>query len=283
VSAAPRRKRVVFGAIASTALAATAVAWVGVGAPLLQWHRHMQAISGALAGAPSDDPFSGHWTGEHSTLWVSPTGLAAMQQGGCRGTTGRRIGTATLEDARVVIQWKDESETLLPVVWGERRYLVSGEYPLLFCASIREASHNFGVYARNVDWRAKSVGIPKASAEDLRCLGGNTVKASLTARLQDWSQNGDRLSAEFEIDAGWDDLVFLRRPFEILKPNGIPTTLREFPAYPKEHHRSRIHVSVYPGEQRPEVGWIAQSRLEDALADYRPAPEDTHEGVDHNQ
>lgn len=114
-----------------------------------EFQRRRAAIEAELYAAPvhpwAGSYYEGVGLGKNVSLWLGPSGRTAAVWGGCLGVYGANWGTALEQGEHLRLDFECSNprgefggfpEELVPVSWGERRYLIEPEGMELFASHV---------------------------------------------------------------------------------------------------------------------------------------------------
>ena len=192
---APKPSRIgnfVFGAIALLSLAGYLgyIAFASNGRsrtpgwdPIPEVQDRIDAIKVEIA-KPGDHAWAGEYyqgdgLGSNITFWIAPKSGFAFTHTGCVGLYDENHGDVAERDGAVHTtprlsfdseRWSPISAPLVPVRWGERRYLIPQDEIAKFCSEVNQGDEpRDGPYGRfflrQDDWQIKVDGLPDVPKE----------------------------------------------------------------------------------------------------------------------
>jgi hypothetical protein len=227
---------------------------------------------------PGSPPWAGEYyrgdgLGENTTLMLAPASGCLFEWRGCVGLYDRNYGAVTCSDGRLRLSLKlpnDQDgfvgieEEFLPVVWGERKYLVPSDDIVGFCNAVnegaepRKAAQGFFLLRRG-DEQIEAEGLPAVPNEFNPYLLTRPIEAEIV-------RVGDRTARPIRGD--WQTRVTMNcgRSSGLLKGMTLhviePDDLIESVDVTQVGEEQSEAVMTQSGEDEPspKVGWQLSTR-----------------------
>ena len=243
-----------------------------------EWHeraRTIRAESAAMGPNPdwAGDYYQGDGLGENIHVCVAPESGFVFDWTSCTCLNDRNFGTVQTTDGHIALsfQFPNKRERdrglaaeLVPVRWGERRYLIDPDKLERFCADVnsgfepRDDVHG-PCLLRTGDEHKPAPGLPSVPEEYRRLLLTVPVEPTVIEVLGSESQESGLLFTRVALDAGSEQGVYPGMRMGLIEPHesGWLTvenvSARTCTAVVKENVSNGL---------LPKVGWRFTSRFE---------------------
>ena len=231
-------------------------------------------IATEMAGSPGHDWAGSYYWGDglgaNVSLDVAPGAGFVFEWHGCMGLYGRNYGAVTEARGLVVLEpelpnkkgeFAGIDEELVPVSWGERRYLVAAARLGDFCNAVnggsepREGLHGMFLLRRG-DETKPVTGQPRTRDGVLDCVLVRPLEATITSvgRRQKNARDENAAAIPVVLDAGREQGVWEGMEFHPMAPNATYETARVTRVFERS---SEAVFDLFPEDTfRPRAGWL---------------------------
>jgi hypothetical protein len=227
------------------------------------------------------DYYAGDGTGVNRFLAIAPQAGFVFEWRGCLGMYDRNYGKAEEVDGTLNLEFTFKNErkglrgvapALVPVAWGERRYLVPTGEMIDLCNAVNQGTEprdsKYGRFLLRVgDEKKKVRGLPEVPAEYKPYIVAKPITAkissvgSIKTRTDSDLKEFRRREVDVTIDAGRQSGVFVGMELSVTNPSHVLDDVTI--AKVEETHSSGTIVQLFSkddAEPLPEVGWQLSSR-----------------------
>lgn len=238
-------------------------------------------IRAEVAGLGEDHAWAGSYyrgdgLGVNITVELAPKAGFAFAWSGCLGVYDQNFGTVQEKDGSLVLTFALPSQskgpaglasTLVPVVWGERHYLVASDAMQEFANEVngglepRRGVHGFTLLRRG-DEAKKAQGKPKLPREFADLLLDAPIQGMVVAVRDSRVEKGEVLTRRFStavIDRGWEHGV---RVGMRLHATGVRHPFATILVKKVEARTALVAIEVLGGDEdkAPTEGWTWSTR-----------------------